>query len=78
LEEGEHLFEIQVVGEIGRDTSTGEIKYACACFPSTKELVEAYTGKTINATLMRYERHGATLRQVGKFIATAKRNKVSD
>ena len=78
LEEGEHLFEIQVVGGVGEDASTGETKYYCIPFDSTEALADAYIRGTLQDTVRKYEKIAVTLTQVDDFTPTAKRYKMSD
>ncbi|MBA7471017.1 hypothetical protein ES707_06309 [subsurface metagenome] len=78
LAEGEHIFAIDVVGDVGEDASTGETKYYCIPFGSTEALADAYIRGTLQDTVRKYEKIAVTLTQVDDFTPTAKRYKVSD
>lgn len=76
--EGEHFFEIQVVGDEGKDASTSEIKYACSYFGSTSMLAIVHMQSVVKDRLKASEKHAVTLSEVDDFIPTAKRFKASD
>lgn len=42
---GENIFELEIVGDIARDDSTGEIRYGCLWFSSTIDLLNKMEGQ---------------------------------
>ena len=45
IDKEKNLFEIDVVGDVGKDASTGETRYACNWFGSTNHLIETIRGE---------------------------------
>lgn len=80
----EKIFEIVVVRDVGKDPSSGEIKYRCDYFYSTKELIKQVQGDGLSAqadqpklNLPKSNKVGSvTLIEVNRFVTDSKKRKV--